>query len=536
MIRIQQIKCPVGHTTEDLLKKIYHTLRIRPGQLVSWHIVKRSLDARKKPELYYSYTIDCTLDSEKAEKHCCNGRSVLKTEPKTYVFPESGDMCLKKRPVIAGSGPAGLFCAYMLAKAGYAPIVFERGAEARERQKAVEDFWKTGKLKNQTNVQFGEGGAGTFSDGKLNTSVKDPFGRNRLVLETFVKFGAPESILYEQKPHIGTDILIDVVTAMREECIRLGADFYFDHQLTDLLFENNMLKAVEINHVQWIDTQVLVMAIGHSARDTFFMLHDRGIRMEAKAFAIGVRIEHPQEMINLSQYGSADAGDLGPASYKLTHTTARGRGIYSFCMCPGGYVVNASSEEGRLAVNGMSYHARASRNANSAMVVTVQPEDYATIADADIPAALKGVDFQRQLEEKAFDCCEGRIPIQLFGDFCEGKKSTGPGEILPCTKGEFAYSDLHTFLPPYVCEALTEGIQAFGHKIRGFDRPDCLLDGLESRTSSPVRMPRDEQYESNIAGVYPCGEGAGYAGGITSAAMDGIRVAEAIAKKYMKIK
>ena len=536
MIRIQQIKCPVGHSTEDLLKKIYHTLKIRPQQLVSWHIVRRSLDARKKPELYYSYMIDCKLDSEKTARKCCNGRTVLQVEKKKYSFPASGSSPLDSRPVIAGSGPAGLFCAYMLAKAGYAPVVLERGAEARERQKVVEEFWETGRLKTQTNVQFGEGGAGTFSDGKLNTSVKDPFGRNRLVLETFVRFGAPESILYEQKPHIGTDVLIDVVTAMRNECIRLGADFYFTNQLTDLRSEKGALTAIEINHSRWIDTQVLVMAIGHSARDTFFMLHDRGVAMEAKAFAIGVRIEHPQEMIDLSQYGRTDVKDLGPASYKLTHTTASGRGIYSFCMCPGGYVVNASSEEGRLAVNGMSYHARDSRNANSAMVVTVQPSDYEQMASAEIPAPLKGVDFQRHLEETAFAQCNGKIPVQLFGDFCEGRASTGPGEILPCTRGAFAYSDLHPVLPLYVREALAEGIHAFGKKIRGFDRPDCLLDGLESRTSSPVRMPRDEQYESNISGIYPCGEGAGYAGGITSAAMDGIRVAEAIAKKYMKIK
>lgn len=536
MIRIQQIKCPVGHSTEELISKICRTLRIRPQQLLKYQIVRRSLDARKKPELFYSYTIDCELEKEKNARKLCNGKTILEAPNKSYHFPKAGDEKLNERPVIAGSGPAGLFCAYMLSLHGYAPVVIERGASARERQKAVEHFWRTGQLSTQTNVQFGEGGAGTFSDGKLNTSVKDPYGRNRVVLETFVRFGAPENILYDQKPHIGTDVLISVVESMREEIKKLGGTFLFEHQLTDLLMEKGKLRAIEINHKEWLPTQVLVTAIGHSARDTFFMLEEKGLRMEAKAFAIGVRVEHPQSMINLSQYGAEYVNDLGAASYKLTHTAENGRGIYSFCMCPGGYVVNASSEEKRLAVNGMSYHARDSKNANSAMVVTVQPSDYAASASADIPPALQGVDFQRKLEEKAFSACNGRIPIQLFGDFCENKVSTGPGEISPCTRGEYAYGDIRQFLPAYVSDALEEGIRAFGKKIKGFDRADCLLDGLESRTSSPVRILRNEQFESNIAGIYPCGEGAGYAGGITSAAMDGIRVAEAIGEKYMNFR
>lgn len=536
MIRIQQVKCPVGHTEEELISKICHTLRIRPRQLVRYQIVRRSLDARKKPELYFSYTVDCELEQEKMARKLCNGRTILEAPERKYHFPQEGNEVLRERPMIAGSGPAGLFCAYMLALHGYAPVVIERGACARERQKAVEHFWKTGELSTVTNVQFGEGGAGTFSDGKLNTSVKDPFGRNRVVLETFVRFGAPENILYDQKPHIGTDVLIDVVETMREEIKRLGGTFLFEHQLTDILVENAQLKAVQINSSEWIPAQVLVTAIGHSARDTFFMLQGKGLEMEAKAFAIGVRIEHPQAMINLSQYGAEYMDELGAASYKLTHTAQNGRGIYSFCMCPGGYVVNASSEEKRLAVNGMSYHARDSRNANSAMVVTVQPSDYAALASADIPAALQGVDFQRKLEEKAFAAGNGRIPVQLYGDFCAHKASTGPGEILPCTKGDYVYGDLQKVLPSCVSEALEEGIRAFGKKIRGFDREDCLLDGLESRTSSPVRIFRNENFESNVRGIYPCGEGAGYAGGITSAAMDGIRVAEAISEKYMKIR
>ena len=535
MIRLQQIKCPLSHTEEDLKEKICEKLKTAPDTLISLRIVKRSLDARKKPELYYIYTVDCQFTNEKRLKKKADGKNILIPVKNPYRFVEPGQEKLIHRPVIVGSGPAGLFCAYMLAKHGYAPLVIERGESARERQKAVEEFWKTGLLNPKTNVQFGEGGAGTFSDGKLNTSVKDPHGRNRLVLETFVRFGAPEQILYDQKPHIGTDLLIRVITAMREEITRMGGRFLFSHQLTDIEVEDGRIRAIKINHTTRMETEVLVMAIGHSARDTFFTLYERGLQMEAKAFALGVRIEHPQAMINMSQYGAAFIDGLGAASYKLTHTTKENRGIYSFCMCPGGYVVNASSEERRLAINGMSYQKRDGQNANSAMVVTVNPADYRAYAKADTPDALKGIAFQRVLEERAFALCEGKIPVQLFGDFLAGRPSMGPGEVLPATKGAYAYGNVRKILPDFVASSIEEGIQAFGRKIKGFDREDCLLDGIESRTSSPVRMPRNEDFESNIAGLYPCGEGAGYAGGITSAAIDGIRIAEAVSKKYGKL-
>ncbi|MGN1139874.1 MAG: NAD(P)/FAD-dependent oxidoreductase, partial [Oliverpabstia sp.] len=386
---------------------------------------------------------------------------------------------------------------------------------------------------------------GTFSDGKLNTSVKDPYGRNRKVLELFVECGAPEQILYDHKPHLGTDLLITIITNLRRQIEDMGGTFCFNSQVTDFFIENNTIKKIEINHKDWMDVQVLVPAIGHSARDTFEMMKQRGITMEAKSFAVGVRIEHPQEMINQSQYGLSKVDALGAANYKLTHQFSDGRGIYSFCMCPGGYVVNASSEEGFLAVNGMSYHARDSINANSAMIVTVSPSDYTDYAftylnkmksaeaDRVYENPLAGMYFQRYLEQAAFKLCDGKIPVQRFEDFCAGKTSTSFGDVTPCMKGAYGFENLAGIFPPFLHHSLSEGIAACGSKIKGFNRPDALLSGVESRTSSPVRIPRNEDYLSNIEGLYPCGEGAGYAGGITSAAMDGLRVAEAICKKYV---
>ena len=376
-----------------------------------------------------------------------------------------------------------------------------------------------------SNVQFGEGGAGTFSDGKLNTLVKDPAMRNKKVLELFVEFGADPSILYKNKPHIGTDVLSRIVKNMREEIIGLGGEVRFESCVTDLLLEKGQLKGVEINGGETLQTQILILAIGHSARDTFSMLANRQIPMEQKSFAVGVRIQHPQEQINQAQYGDA-ATLLGPADYKLTHQCLNGRGVYSFCMCPGGYVVNASSEEGRLAVNGMSYHDRGGKNANSALIVTVTPQDY----PGDGP--LAGVEFQRRLEEKAFQWGKGRIPVQLYGDFKEGRKTQKWGQVEPAFCGETEMADLNQILPDFICRSLTEGVEAFEKKIKGFSRPDAILAGVESRTSSPVRIPRNKDMESQIKGIYPCGEGAGYAGGITSAAMDGLKAAETIARRY----
>lgn len=375
MLRISQLKLPVEHTEAQLKKKLLKTAHIKEQDLKQFFIRKRSVDGRKKPELYYVYTVDLIVANEEHVKKISKGK-LQTVQEKNYHIPEHGAKKLRKRPVVIGSGPAGLFCAYLLAFEGYEPLVIERGAPVRERQKVVEQFWKDGILNTASNVQFGEGGAGTFSDGKLNTLVKDKFGRNRFVLETFVKFGAPEEILWESKPHIGTDILIEVVERMREEIIRLGGEFLFHSQVTDILPKENCLI---VNGCHRIETDAAVFAVGHSARDTFQMLFDRNVAMKSKSFAIGVRAEHRQDMIDEAMYGRKERGPLGAAAYKLTAQLENGRGVYTFCMCPGGYVVNASSEQGRLAVNGMSYHDRAGENANSAVIVTVTKDDYGLI-------------------------------------------------------------------------------------------------------------------------------------------------------------
>lgn len=535
MIRLTQIKLPADHTPEALKKKIAKLLRIEPEEILKLHIRKRSLDARKKPELFYSYTVDVSVRREKELLHKGKNPQISLCKEEHYHFPETGEERLRERPLIIGTGPAGLFCGLMLARHGYRPILLERGSSVEERQKKVNAFWQGGTLDLQTNVQFGEGGAGTFSDGKLNTLVKDPLKRGQLVLELFTEFGADPSILYDHKPHIGTDVLAEVVKAMRQEIIRLGGTVRFDTQVTDLLVEQQNVSGVKVSFAdsqtgvqteETIKSSIVVLAIGHSARDTFSMLLARQVPMEEKAFAVGLRIQHPQNMINLSQYGREDAGALGAANYKLTRQTKSGRGVYTFCMCPGGYVVNASSEAGRLAVNGMSYHDRAGENANSALIVTVTPEDFPE------RGALGGVAFQRKLEEAAYQAAGGKIPVQLYGDFCQNKISSQLGGVNPQMRGEWAFGDVRSIMPEPLNLALIEAMEGFGHMIHGFDRPDALLAGIESRTSSPVRIWRDEQFESEVRGLYPCGEGAGYAGGITSAAMDGIKVAEAIAKRY----
>ena len=537
MIRISQLKLPAGHSREDLEKKITKTLRIRKEALTSWTIVRRSLDARKKPDLFFVYTVDAAVADERTVLKKSRNGNVQKAPPPAYRFPEPGTEELKARPVVAGFGPAGIFAAYMLALHGYRPLVIERGSEAQQRKADVEAFWETGVLDTRSNVQFGEGGAGTFSDGKLNTLVKDRAGRNRKVLEILHSHGAPEEILYDAKPHIGTDLLIEVVTRMREDIIRMGGEVCFHTKLAKITRraedEEGLLLDLEDSRTgesRVCFTQALVLAVGHSARDTFAMLHEQYVPMEAKSFAVGVRAEHPQSMVDRDQYGleegSARADYLPAAAYKLTANLPDGRGVYTFCMCPGGYVVNASSEEGLLAVNGMSYHDRAGGNANSAVIVTVTPADFG----GDGP--LAGVDFQRRLEERAFQAGNGRIPVQLFGDFCRGRMSEALGNVKPCMKGDWQFGDVRGIFPPQIGDAIEKGIRAFGTKMRGYDREDALLSGVESRTSSPLRILRGDGLESMVKGLYPCGEGAGYAGGIMSAAMDGMKVAEAVASKY----
>ena len=522
MLRISQLKLPAGHTEEQLKDRLIKVLRISPDDLISYTIRRQSVDARKKPEIFYVYTIDFDVKRENAViRHMKN--KVQKVSEQTYRIPDHGTEVPSGRPIIVGSGPAGLFCAYLLAHSGMRPIVLERGNSVRERKKDVERFWATGILDPDSNVQFGEGGAGTFSDGKLNTLVKDHAGRNRFVLETFVRFGAPKEILYQQKPHIGTDILIDVVESMRGRIIELGGEFHFRSQVTDILPEEH---AVVVNGNEKMSAGPLVLAVGHSARDTFEMLFRHDLPMEAKSFAVGVRVEHLQKTIDLSQYGREDRGSLPAAAYKLTEKLKNGRGVYTFCMCPGGYVVNASSEEGQLAVNGMSYHDRVGRNANSAVIVTVSPKDYGS------DHVLAGIAFQRRLERNAWQEGQGKVPVQCFGDFCSDRLSKDFGRIIPSIKGKFTFGNVRHIFPDEISESIAEGISAMGCRITGFSDDDVVLSGVESRTSSPVRILRNENFESKISWIYPCGEGAGYAGGITSAAMDGMKVAEAVIRKY----
>ena len=556
MIRINQLKMPLGHDRAGLLEKAARVLRVPSGEIEKLTIVKQSVDARKKPDIWYSYVVDIGIRQaglQKEEKlvRRLKDRNVSVRKETPYRLPEPGTNLMASRPVIIGTGPAGLFCGLMLARKGYMPILLERGEEVDARTDRVARFWETGQLNPSSNVQFGEGGAGTFSDGKLNTLVKDTSGRNREVLRILTEFGGDPSILYVNKPHIGTDVLSRIVKSIRTEIEKLGGQVLFQSQVTDFVTEgepgeSRRIKALVVNGSQVLEAETVVLAIGHSARDTFETLLARGIPMEPKAFAVGLRVQHPQTLINESQYGMKECGELGPASYKLTWKASDERGVYSFCMCPGGYVVNASSEPGRLAVNGMSYHDRAGENANSAIIVTVTPEDFGGIeAESGMEAesgtergceapgdAMAGIRFQRRLEEAAFCLGKGSIPVQLYGDFKAGRVSDGFGGVNPAFQGGYAFANLRELFPEPLSRAFMEGMEGFGTMIRGFDRPDAILAGIESRTSSPVRIPRDQGMESPVKGIFPCGEGAGYAGGITSAAMDGIKTAEEIIRRY----
>ena len=534
MIRLSQITMPVGHSMEALKQKCYKLLQISSKDVQGFQIIKQSIDARKKPDIIFSYVVDIACEKEEKVLKKSRVKQAELIKPEIYCFPQSGSKKLEKPIVIIGMGPAGLFCGYILAKHGYKPIILERGLDVDSRTKKVLEFWETGKLDVTCNVQFGEGGAGTFSDGKLNTLVKDKDGRNRKVLSILVENGAPEQILYDAKPHIGTDVLSCVVKNMRERILAWGGEVHFNSQVTDFFIKENRITGVKLLDGQIIDCAGAVLAIGHSARDTFKTLHDLGIPMAAKAFAVGFRVEHPQSLINKSQYGVEEHPILGAAPYKIVAKTSTGRGVYSFCMCPGGYVVNASSEEGRTAVNGMSYSGRDGANANSAIIVAVTPADFGS----DHP--LAGVEFQRRLERKAYELGKGCVPVEQYGVF---KKSVTGEETTvslpayePCIKGSYVEADLTGILTPEMNQAFVEGMEHFNRIIPGFAAKNVWLDGVESRTSSPVRIHRDDTMQSVIRGLYPCGEGAGYAGGITSAAMDGLRIAEEIAKEYSPIK
>ncbi len=527
-IRISQIKLPVTCTKQELKQEAAKVLRIPASQIRSVTIRKRSIDARKKPDIRYIFTVDVeTAMDSRVLLRKQKSADISLAEEVVYQYPVPGSETLAGRPVIVGCGPAGLFCGLLLARCGYRPLILERGEDVDHRTKTVEAFWTTGAFREQSNVQFGEGGAGTFSDGKLNTLVKDHAGRNHFVLETFVKAGASQDILFVNKPHIGTDVLRTVVKNIRREIEALGGEIRFGQQLTGFSTKDGKLTGITVNGNEKLDCRVCVLAIGHSARDTFAILEQKQVPMQAKAFAVGLRIEHPQEMINISQYGAGYPQQLPAADYKLTGKLKNGRGIYSFCMCPGGYVVNASSEKEALAVNGMSYCARSGKNANSAIVVTVTPEDYPE------KGVLGGVQFQRSLERMAYRAGGGKIPVQLFADFQNHQKSSGFGDVTPSAMGAYALADLRAGLPAFLADSLEEGVLLFDHKIHGFARGDALFSGVESRTSSPVRILRGDDFTSpGVHGLYPCGEGAGYAGGITSAAMDGMKCAEAIIRRY----
>lgn len=526
MIRIRQIKISIWEDQqEQLRRKIARELHIKSNQISSLSIVKQSLDARHKDRLQYVYEVDVTVNEEDKILKRRQSTNIFLAPSEKYEMPPRGNIPLRKRPVIVGSGPAGLFAAYQLAEQGYEPIVIERGEAMAQRIQSVEQFFQMGELKENSNIQFGEGGAGTFSDGKLNTLVKDKHGRGRRVFEIFVVHGAPREILYQNHPHIGTDLLRSVIVKMRKTIIQKGGTFRYNTCLTDLVIEQDQLVAIEVNHDEQIPCDTLILAVGHSARDTFQLLDQKKIKMVPKAFAVGVRICHPQAMINRSQYGDLKEDILPPASYKLTYTTRRGRGVYSFCMCPGGYVINASSLPGHLTINGMSNHKRDSETANSAIVVTVTPEDYGN-------NLFDGIRFQSDLEKAAYRLADGKIPIQLWKDLKENRVSCSFQGVQPCFQGKYEFANLNNILPSFLREALLEAMPYFDQKIKGFARPDAIIAAIESRTSSPLRICRDDEMEANVKGIYPIGEGAGYAGGITTAAMDGIKVSEIIQKKY----
>ncbi len=519
MIRINNLKILIENDNKEyILSKINKKYKIN---VTDYKIIKKSIDARSK-DIFYVYSLDINTSNE--DLLISKYKDITKSIEEKYSFNSFGDQIDTERPIIVGAGPSGLFCAYLLVLNGYKPIIIERGEKIEDRLNTVNKFFETNELNEESNVQFGEGGAGTFSDGKLTTGIKDKENRIKFILETFVEMNAPEDILYLNKPHIGTDKLQDVIINLRNKIISLGGEFRYNSKLTNINITNNRLTSIEVNN-EIINCNNLFLCIGHSARDTYKMLYEKSIQMNPKSFAIGVRVSHPQDLINKSMYKDK-YNLLPPSPYKLTYQTKSGRGVYSFCMCPGGYVVNSSSEKNRLVVNGMSNHERDSKIANSAIVVTVTPKDFGN-------NPMDGISFQRDLEEKAYKLGKGNIPVQNYIDFKNNKESTKLLENIQ-VKGNYKLSNLNEILPIFIKDSLKEAFPYFSTKIKNYDCDEMILYGVETRTSSPLRIERDEFGISSIEGIYPTGEGAGYSGGIVSSAVDGMKQAENYMKKYKK--
>lgn len=527
MLRLTELRLPLDHPPEALRAAIVGRLGITAADLVDFTVFRRSYDARKVAAMTLIYTIDATVRDEAALlRKFAEDRHVAPSPDTNYRFVGRAPQGFTNRPVVVGFGPCGIFAALVLAQMGFRPIVLERGKAVRERTKDTWGLWRKNVLNPESNVQFGEGGAGTFSDGKLYSQIKDPKHYGRKVLTEFVKAGAPEEILYVAKPHIGTFRLVSMVETMRAEILALGGEIRFEQRVTDLLIEDGHVRGLVLASGAELRCDHVVLALGHSARDTFEMLHARGVFMEPKPFSIGFRIEHPQSLIDRARFGP-NAGHplLGAADYKIVHHAKNGRSVYSFCMCPGGTVVAATSEPNRVVTNGMSQYSRNERNANAGIVVGITPEDYPG-------GPLAGIEFQRRWESRAFELGGGtyEAPGQLVGDFIAGRPSTALGSVEPSYKPGVRLGDLSTSLPDYAIAAIREALPAFERQIKGFSMPDAVLTGVETRTSSPLRITRGEDLQSvNVKGLYPAGEGAGYAGGILSAGVDGVRVAEAVA-------